>query len=125
MDHPGVQGSSMSQEASVQPDTGPLKAMGEFFVAVEKSESSSDGGGTNLPSPDGGSSGPVQPNNSGFQPIITALKRVFEIATNHRQVCMAVQRDLISVFCVLLWKGYGIHKLCFLLIFSGQAPCVP
>ncbi|ONI23405.1 hypothetical protein PRUPE_2G187200 [Prunus persica] len=76
------------------------KAMDESFVVVYKSESSADGGGAQLPSPDGGPNGPLQPNNSGFHSTITLLKRAFEIATTQTQVeqplcleCMRVVSD--------------------------------
>lgn len=70
------------------------KAMDESFVVVYKSESSADGGGAQLPSPDGGPNGPLQPNNSGFHSTITLLKRAFEIATTQTQVCIIVQKNL-------------------------------
>lgn len=54
MDQSGMQGSSMLQGASVQPNTGPLKEMDESIVDVDKSDSSPNGDGTNLPSPYGG-----------------------------------------------------------------------
>ncbi|GAV64419.1 APG6 domain-containing protein [Cephalotus follicularis] len=86
---------------TVQADTGqPGKAMDESFVVVYKSESASDGGGAHLPSPEGGSNGPLQPNNSGFHSTITILKHAFEIATTQTQVeqplcieCMKVLSD--------------------------------
>ncbi|KAL5571409.1 hypothetical protein UlMin_021006 [Ulmus minor] len=86
---------------AVQSDSGQSgKAMDESFVVVYKSESSSDGGGNHLPSPDGGPNGPLQPNNSGFNSTITVLKRAFEIATTQTQVeqplcleCMRVLTD--------------------------------
>ncbi|XP_050280097.1 beclin-1-like protein isoform X2 [Quercus robur] len=85
----------------VQPDISqPGKTMEESFVVVYKSESASDGGGTQLPSPEGGSNVPLQPHNSGFHSTITLLKRAFEIATTQTQVeqplcleCMRVLSD--------------------------------
>nr|XP_023922773.1 beclin-1-like protein isoform X1 [Quercus suber]POE97601.1 beclin-1-like protein [Quercus suber] len=85
----------------VQPDISqPGKTMEESFVVVYKSESASDGGGTQLPSPEGGSNVPLQPHNSGFHSTITMLKRAFEIATTQTQVeqplcleCMRVLSD--------------------------------
>ncbi|KAM2483462.1 hypothetical protein ACFX1W_041091 [Malus domestica] len=75
-------------------------AMDESFVVVNKSESSADGGGAHLPSPDGGPNGPLQPNNSGFHSTISLLKRAFEIASTQTQVeqplcveCMRVLSD--------------------------------
>lgn len=62
------------------------KAMDESFVVVYKSESASDGGGPQIPLPEGGTNGPMQPNNSGFHSTITILKRAFEIATSQTQV---------------------------------------
>ncbi|XVF33178.1 hypothetical protein REPUB_Repub17cG0146300 [Reevesia pubescens] len=84
-----------------QPDAGhPGKAMDESFVVVYKSESASDGGGTQLPLSEGGPNSPLQPNNSGFHSTITILKRAFEIATTQTQVeqplcleCMRVLSD--------------------------------
>ncbi|KAB1219611.1 Beclin-1-like protein [Morella rubra] len=84
-----------------QPDMSqPGKMMEESFVVVYKSESASDGSGTQLPSAEGGSNGPLQPNNSGFHSTITVLKRAFEIATTQTQVeqplcleCMRVLSD--------------------------------
>lgn len=86
---------------AVQPDISqPGKTMDESFVVVYKSESASDGGGTQLPSPEGGSNVPLQPHNSGFHSTITVLKRAFEIATTQTQVeqplcleCMRVLSD--------------------------------
>ncbi|XP_022757546.1 beclin-1-like protein isoform X2 [Durio zibethinus] len=62
------------------------KAMEESFVVVYKSESASDGGGTQLPLSEGGPNSPLQLNNTGFHLTITVLKRAFEIATTHSQV---------------------------------------
>lgn len=67
------------------------KAIDESFVvlpppaaSVYKAEA---GGGTNLPSPDGGpTNSPMQPHNSGFHSTITVLNRAFEIATTQTQV---------------------------------------
>lgn len=74
--------------SAVQPDASQSgKAMDESFVVVYKSESASDGGGPQVPSPEGGTNGPMQPNNSGFHSTITVLKRAFEIATTQTQVC--------------------------------------
>ncbi|KAE8727546.1 Beclin-1-like protein [Hibiscus syriacus] len=78
--------------------------MEESFVVVYKSESASesasDGSGTHLPSPEGGPSSSLQPNNSGFHSTITFLKNAFEIATTQTQVeqplcleCMRVLSD--------------------------------
>ncbi|CAL5382233.1 unnamed protein product [Camellia sinensis] len=92
----------------VQPDTSQSgKAMEESFVvlpppaaSVYKSDSTSDGGGAHLPSPDGGTGAPMQPNNSGFHSTITVLTRAFDIATTQTQVeqplcleCMRVLSD--------------------------------
>ena len=72
-----------------QPDAGhPGKAMEESFVVVYKSESASDGGGTQLPLSEGGSNSSLQPNNSGLHSTITVLKRAFEIATTQTQVTL-------------------------------------
>ncbi|GMI73641.1 AUTOPHAGY 6, BECLIN1 [Hibiscus trionum] len=84
-----------------QPDSGqPGKAMEESFVVVYKSESASDGGGTQLPLSEGGPNNPLQLNNSGFHSTITVLKHAFEIATTQTQVeqplcleCMKVLSD--------------------------------
>ncbi|XWS46223.1 hypothetical protein CRYUN_Cryun14cG0046000 [Craigia yunnanensis] len=84
-----------------QPDAGhPGKAVEESFVVVYKSESASDGGGTQLPLSEGGPNSALQPNNSGFHSTITVLKRAFEIATTQTQVeqplcleCMRVLSD--------------------------------
>ncbi|PPD80825.1 hypothetical protein GOBAR_DD22248 [Gossypium barbadense] len=84
-----------------QPDTGQArKGMEESFVVVDKSESASDGSGTQLPSSEGGPSSSLQPNNSGFHSTITVLKNAFEIATTQTQVeqplcleCMRVLSD--------------------------------
>ncbi|GMI75930.1 AUTOPHAGY 6, BECLIN1 [Hibiscus trionum] len=76
------------------------KGMEESFVVVYKSESASDGSGTQLPSSEGGPSSSLQPNNSGFHSTITVLKNAFEIATTQTQVeqplcleCMRVLSD--------------------------------
>ncbi|XVF80228.1 hypothetical protein PTKIN_Ptkin15bG0054200 [Pterospermum kingtungense] len=84
-----------------QPDAGTSgKAMEDSFVVVYKSESASDGGGTQLPWSEGGPNSALQPNNSGFHSTITVLKRAFEIATTQTQVeqplcldCMRVLSD--------------------------------
>ncbi|KAF2315216.1 hypothetical protein GH714_038462 [Hevea brasiliensis] len=89
------------RNGAVQPDTGQSgKAMEESFVVVYKSEPASDGGGTHLPSLEGGPNGQLQPNNAGFHSTITVLKRAFEIATSQTQVeqplcleCMRVLSD--------------------------------
>ncbi|XP_059634365.1 beclin-1-like protein isoform X2 [Cornus florida] len=93
---------------AMQPDTSQSgKAMEESFVvlpppaaSVYKCESPIDGGGTHLPSPEGGTGAPMQPNNSGFHSTITVLKRAFDIATTQTQVeqplcleCMRVLSD--------------------------------
>ncbi|XP_034709134.1 beclin-1-like protein isoform X1 [Vitis riparia] len=93
---------------AVQPDVSQSgKAMEESFVmlppapaSVYKCESASEGSGTHLPSPEGGPSGHLQPNNSGFHTTITVLKRAFDIATTQIQVeqplcleCMRVLSD--------------------------------
>ncbi|GAY45707.1 hypothetical protein CUMW_091390 [Citrus unshiu] len=78
---PRPRGSSAQSEAS---QSG--KAMDESFVVIYKSESASDGGGPQIPPPEGGTNGPMQPNNSGFHSTITVLKRAFEIATSQTQV---------------------------------------
>ncbi|KAH9732287.1 Beclin-1-like protein [Citrus sinensis] len=84
---PRPRGSSAQSEAS---QSG--KAMDESFVVIYKSESASDGGGPHIPPPEGGTNGPMQPNNSGFHSTITVLKRAFEIATSQTQ-CMRVLSD--------------------------------
>ncbi|KAG8663720.1 hypothetical protein MANES_01G246700v8 [Manihot esculenta] len=89
------------RNGAVQPDMGQSgKAMEESFVVVYKSEPASDGGGTHLPSLEGGPNGQLQPNNAGFHSTITVLKRAFEIATSQTQVeqplcleCMRVLSD--------------------------------
>ncbi|KAJ9171506.1 hypothetical protein P3X46_014865 [Hevea brasiliensis] len=89
------------RNGAVQPDTGQSgKAMEESFVVVYKSEPAADGGGTHLPSLEGGPNGQLQPNNAGFHSTITVLKRAFEIATSQTQVeqplcleCMRVLSD--------------------------------
>ncbi|GFP91913.1 beclin-1-like protein [Phtheirospermum japonicum] len=84
------------------------KAIDESFVvlpppaaSVYKCEPGADGGGTNLPSPEGGpTDSPTQPHNSGFHSTITILNRAFDIATTQTQVeqplcleCMRVVSD--------------------------------
>lgn len=70
-----------------QPDTGHSgKAMDESFVVVHKSEPASDGGGSYIPLPEGGSDRPLHTNNAGFSSSINILKRAFEIATTQTQV---------------------------------------
>ncbi|KAK6137095.1 hypothetical protein DH2020_029166 [Rehmannia glutinosa] len=84
------------------------KAIDESFVvlpppaaSVYKCEPGADGGGTNLPSPEGGPiDSPMQPHNSGFHSTITVLNRAFDIATTQTQVeqplcleCMRVLSD--------------------------------
>ncbi|KAK6158870.1 hypothetical protein DH2020_006184 [Rehmannia glutinosa] len=84
------------------------KAIDESFVvlpppaaSVYKCEPGTDGGGTNLPSPEGGPiDSPMQPHNSGFHSTITVLNRAFDIATTQTQVeqplcleCMRVLSD--------------------------------
>ncbi|CAK9141554.1 unnamed protein product [Ilex paraguariensis] len=86
----------------------PGKTMEESFVvlpppaaSVYNCESTSDGGGTQFQSPEGGPTfAPLQPNNSGFHSTITVLKRAFDIATAQTQVeqplcleCMRVLSD--------------------------------
>ncbi|XP_016511572.1 beclin-1-like protein isoform X1 [Nicotiana tabacum] len=94
---------------SAQPDASQFgKAMEESFVvlpppaaSVYKCEPTSDGAGTNVPSPDGGpQNAPTQPNNSGFHSTITVLKRAFDIASTQTQIeqplcleCMRVLSD--------------------------------
>ena len=102
---------------AVQYDSGQSgKAMDESFVVVYKSESSSDGGGNHLPSPDGGPNGPLQPNNSGFNSTITVLKRAFEIATTQTQVCVSILKKIKSFL--------GEKKLIFYLFSSVSSPLV-
>lgn len=83
------------------------RAMEESFVVLPPPAASvyqyaiaSDGTGTNLPSQDGPTSTPIQPNNSGFNSTITILKRAFDIATTQTQIeqplcleCMRVLSD--------------------------------
>ncbi|KAH7860060.1 hypothetical protein Vadar_008659 [Vaccinium darrowii] len=83
------------------------KAMEESFVLLPppaaylyQCDSKSDGGGAHLPSHEGGTSSPVQSNNSGLHSTITALKRAVDIATTQMQVeqplcleCMRVLSD--------------------------------
>ncbi|XP_011023189.1 PREDICTED: beclin-1-like protein isoform X1 [Populus euphratica] len=92
------------RSGAVQPDIGQSgKAMEESFVVVYKSEPSSDGGGSHLPSLEGGTNGQLHPNNAGFNSTITVLKRAFEIATTQTQVeqplcleCMRVLSDKLN-----------------------------
>ncbi|XP_065860218.1 beclin-1-like protein isoform X2 [Euphorbia lathyris] len=89
------------RNSALQPDAGHSgKAMDESFVVVYKSEPASDGGGTHLPSLEGGSNGQLPPNNAGFNSTIAVLKRAFELATTQTQVeqplcleCMKVLSD--------------------------------
>lgn len=82
------------RSGTMHPDAG--KAIDESFVvlpppaaSVYKCEPGADGGGTNLPSPEGGSSdSPAQPHNSGFHSTITVLNRAFDIAKSQTQVYM-------------------------------------
>ncbi|KAL6495572.1 Vacuolar protein sorting-associated protein atg6 [Orobanche gracilis] len=93
----------------VQPDASHSgKAIDESFVvlpppaaSVYKCEPEADGGGTNLPSPEGGpTDSPTQPHDSGFHSSITVLNRAFDIATTQTQVeqplcleCMRILSD--------------------------------
>ncbi|CAA2960871.1 beclin-1 [Olea europaea subsp. europaea] len=97
------------QGGVLQPDATPSgKAIEESFVvlpppaaSVYKCEFGAGGGGSNLPSPEGGSTNALsQPHNSGFHSTITVLKRAFEIATTQTRVeqplcldCMRVLSD--------------------------------
>lgn len=83
------------QGGVLQPDATPSgKAIEESFVvlpppaaSVYKCEFGAGGGGSNLPSPEGGSTNALsQPHNSGFHSTITVLKRAFEIATTQTRV---------------------------------------
>lgn len=78
------------------------KAMDESFVVVDKSESGSEGGGPKSPTPEGGITGPMQPNNSGFHSTITVLKRAFEIATTQTQV----NEKVFSILNVIRYTYY-------------------
>lgn len=90
------------RSAAGQPDVGQSgKSMDESFVVVYKSESPSDGSGAQLLSPEGGTNGPLQPNNSGFHTTITVLKRAFEIATTQTQVSTMLRLFLL-VFTLFL-----------------------
>uniref|UniRef100_A0A2P2L3Q0 Uncharacterized protein MANES_01G246700 n=1 Tax=Rhizophora mucronata TaxID=61149 RepID=A0A2P2L3Q0_RHIMU len=92
---------SRPRGGAVQSDSGHSgKTMEESFVVVYKSEPASDGGGTHLPSLEGGPNGQLQPSNAGFHSTISILKRAFEIATTQTQVeqplcleCMRVLSD--------------------------------
>ncbi|KAK9280444.1 hypothetical protein L1049_014135 [Liquidambar formosana] len=95
------------RSGAAQSDTGQSgKAMEESYVVLPPpaasvyNESASNGGGTHLPSPEGGPNSPLQPNNTGFHSTITVLKRAFDIATTQTQVeqplcleCMRVLSD--------------------------------
>ncbi|KAK1559528.1 hypothetical protein Q3G72_015446 [Acer saccharum] len=105
---------------AVQPGVGQSgKAMDESFVVVYKSESASDGGGAQLPSPEGGTNGPLQPNNSGFHSTITVLKRAFEFATTQTQVeqplcldCMRVLSDKLDKEVEDVTRDIGAYEAC-------------
>ncbi|XP_010544833.1 PREDICTED: beclin-1-like protein [Tarenaya hassleriana] len=86
---------------SAHPDAGQSgKAMEESFVVVYKSESTSDTGGSHIPSLEVGHNGPLHSNHSGFHATINVLTRAFEIARSQTQVeqplcleCMRVLSD--------------------------------
>ncbi|KAB2070102.1 hypothetical protein ES319_A08G136200v1 [Gossypium barbadense] len=104
-----------------QPDTGQArKGMEESFVVVDKSESASDGSGTQLPSSEGGPSSSLQPNNSGFHSTITVLKNAFEIATTQTQVeqplcleCMRVLSDKLDKEVEDVTRDIEAYEACF------------
>ncbi|GAB2271804.1 Vacuolar protein sorting-associated protein atg6 [Dionaea muscipula] len=92
----------------VQPDSSQsTRMMEESFVvlppapaSVYRSESTSDGGGTQVPSAEAGTDSHLHPNSLGFHSTITVLKRAFELATTQTQVeqpmcleCMRVLSD--------------------------------
>ncbi|XP_010934442.1 beclin-1-like protein isoform X1 [Elaeis guineensis] len=69
------------------------KAMEESFVVLPpaaasmyKGESTSEGGGVQIPAYGENPSNPLQANNGGFHSTITVLKRAFDIATSQTQV---------------------------------------
>ncbi|XP_042058615.1 beclin-1-like protein [Salvia splendens] len=91
------------QTSGIPPRPRSGKAIDESFVvlpppaaSVYKSELGADGGGTNLPSPEGGPASSL--NNSGFHSMITVLNRAFDIATTQTQVeqpmCLECMRVL-------------------------------
>ncbi|KAL9270834.1 Beclin-1-like protein [Drosera capensis] len=92
----------------VQPDAvQSIRTMDESFVvlpsalaSVYRSESTSDSGGTQVPSGEGNPGSQVNPDGSGFHSTISVLKHAFELATTQTQVeqpmcleCMRVSSD--------------------------------
>ncbi|XP_044480537.1 beclin-1-like protein isoform X1 [Mangifera indica] len=112
------------RSAASQPDVGQSgKSMDESFVVVYKSESPTDGSGTQLPSPDGRVNGPLQPNNSGFHSTITVLKRAFEIATTQTKVeqplcleCMRVLSDKLDKEVEDVTRDIEAYEACLQLL---------
>lgn len=90
------------------------KAMEESFVVLPpaaasmyKGESTSEGGGVQIPAYGENPSNPLQANNGGFHSTITVLKRAFDIATSQTQVQLAFFffffciEHLLCVQCIL------------------------
>lgn len=103
------------------------RAMEESYVvlpppaaSVYKYESASDGGGTHLPSPEGGPTSSSHSNNSGFHSTVTVLKRAFDIATTQMQVeqplcleCMRVLSDKLDKEVEDVNRDIKAYEACF------------
>ncbi|PIN02170.1 Beclin-like protein [Handroanthus impetiginosus] len=114
------------------------KAIDESFVvlpppaaSVYKCEPGADGGGINLPSPEGEpTNSPMQPHNSGFHSTITVLSRAFEIATTQTQVeqplcleCMRVLSDKLDKEVEDVNRDINAYEACLQLL-EGEAKTV-
>lgn len=109
-----------SHSRGLQPNSSQSgKAMEESFVvlpppaaSVYQCDSTSDEGGVHLSS-QGGTSSPMQSNNSGLHSTITVLKRAFGIATTEMQVFMSIIISMMeegaSVGIVLLSYFYSFR----------------
>ncbi|KAG5565997.1 hypothetical protein RHGRI_001805 [Rhododendron griersonianum] len=125
------------RSGGVQPNSSQSgKAMEESFVvlpppaaSVYQCDSTSDEGGVHLSS-QGGTSFPVQSNNSGLHSTITVLKRAFGIATTQMQVeqplcleCMRVLFDKLDKEVEDVDSDIKAYEAC-LQFLEGEAPNV-
>ncbi|XP_058189382.1 beclin-1-like protein isoform X2 [Rhododendron vialii] len=125
------------RSGGVQPNSSQSgKAMEESFVvlpppaaSVYQCDSTSDEGGVHLSS-QGGTSSPMQSNNSGLHSIITVLQRAFGIATTQMQVeqplcleCMRVLFDTLDKEAEDVDSDIKAYEAC-LQFLEGEAPNV-
>ncbi|KAF7154161.1 hypothetical protein RHSIM_Rhsim01G0172100 [Rhododendron simsii] len=126
-----------SHSRGLQPNSSQSgKAMEESFVvlpppaaSVYQCDSTSDEGGVHLSS-QGGTSSPMQSNNSGLHSTITVLKRAFGIATTEMQVaqplcleCMRVLFDKLDQEVEDVDSDIKAYEAC-LQFLEGEAPNV-